>query len=129
VHFVVDVHQPLHVGRAADRGGNAIEILVDRRPTNLHQLWDSGLLARDPRPIGEVTVALVALAGANVRAWSGGRIADWALESLKLREFVYSFDGQPDAAYLAAAELAFRRRLTQAGLRLGGVLNAMFCSR
>ena len=45
VHFVGDAHQPLHAGYARDRGGNTFQLQVDGRGTNLHALWDSGLLA------------------------------------------------------------------------------------
>src|SRR5262249_16343160 len=40
VHFVGDVHQPLHVGRRADQGGNGTKVTWFRNPTNLHAVWD-----------------------------------------------------------------------------------------
>src|SRR5712692_5690151 len=40
VHFVGDVHQPLHVGRRADRGGNGTKVTWLRNATNLHAVWD-----------------------------------------------------------------------------------------
>lgn len=45
VHFVGDVHQPLHAGHAHDKGGNTVQLNVDGRGTNLHAYWDSGMLA------------------------------------------------------------------------------------
>lgn len=44
VHLVADVHQPLHAGRLDDRGGNSYQIQVFGAGSNLHALWDSGLL-------------------------------------------------------------------------------------
>lgn len=44
VHFVGDVHQPLHVGLEADEGGNTIIIHWYRRKTNLHHVWDSNII-------------------------------------------------------------------------------------
>lgn len=44
VHFVGDVHQPLHAGFARDKGGNDFQVQFDGRGTNLHSLWDSGML-------------------------------------------------------------------------------------
>src|SRR5690606_17278990 len=44
VHFVGDVHQPMHAGYARDRGGNTIQINYRDRGSNLHALWDSTLL-------------------------------------------------------------------------------------
>lgn len=48
VHFVGDVHQPMHAGYAHDRGGNSTQVNLrdgsrDGFGTNLHALWDSGL--------------------------------------------------------------------------------------
>ena len=52
VHFVVDIHQPLHVGRVSDRGGNLVPVLVAGRETNLHAVWDGEplRLPGDPGP-------------------------------------------------------------------------------
>ncbi|KAJ2912954.1 hypothetical protein MD484_g7457, partial [Candolleomyces efflorescens] len=45
VHFVGDLHQPLHLtGR--DRGGNLAKVCFDNRETNLHSVWDTPLLTR-----------------------------------------------------------------------------------
>ncbi|KAI0290981.1 S1/P1 nuclease-domain-containing protein [Russula brevipes] len=45
IHFVGDMHQPLHLtGR--DRGGNSIKVDWDKRPTNLHSVWDNSLIAK-----------------------------------------------------------------------------------
>ena len=44
VHLVGDLHQPLHVGRGADRGGNKIEVTWFGKPSNLHKVWDDGLI-------------------------------------------------------------------------------------
>lgn len=45
VHFVADVHQPLHSGRRPDKGGNDFQINLDGEGTNLHSVWDFHLLA------------------------------------------------------------------------------------
>lgn len=44
VHFVGDVHQPLHAGHAHDKGGNTFQVNLHGDGSNLHRLWDSGLL-------------------------------------------------------------------------------------
>eukprot|EP01080_Neovahlkampfia_damariscottae_P005658 gene5658-9474_t len=43
-HLVGDLHQPLHIGRASDYGGNSIEVTYMNRKTNLHSVWDGSLL-------------------------------------------------------------------------------------
>jgi len=44
VHLVGDLHQPLHAGMAEDRGGNRYQLQFLLRWSNLHALWDSGLI-------------------------------------------------------------------------------------
>ncbi len=44
VHFVGDLHQPLHLGYSEDKGGNKYQIQAYKRGSNLHSLWDSGLI-------------------------------------------------------------------------------------
>ncbi len=43
-HFLGDLHQPLHIGNASDWGGNKITVLWQGKETNLHALWDYGML-------------------------------------------------------------------------------------
>lgn len=44
VHLIGDVHQPMHAGHAHDRGGNDYQVNYHGKGSNLHSLWDSGLL-------------------------------------------------------------------------------------
>ena len=44
VHLVGDLHQPLHVGKCCDRGGNDVKVNWFGKPTNLHAVWDSQLV-------------------------------------------------------------------------------------
>src|SRR5580692_10642005 len=40
IHFVGDLHQPLHCADNHDRGGNEVKVILGRRSTNLHAVWD-----------------------------------------------------------------------------------------
>ncbi len=44
VHLAADVHQPLHAGYAEDRHGNMYQLQAFMRGSNLHALWDFGLI-------------------------------------------------------------------------------------
>ncbi len=127
VHFIVDIHQPLHVGRQQDRGGNAISLRLDGQRTNLHRLWDSGIIARDSRARDRYLASVMALADANASDWVAASPQDWAAGSKGLRALVYDFDGAPDPAYLDAAGRVLRRQLARAGVRLAATLNGIFC--
>ena len=47
VHFIGDMHQPLHVGRGEDRGGNSIRVRWFGESRNLHSVWDSAIIASE----------------------------------------------------------------------------------
>ncbi len=44
VHFIGDIHQPLHAGFGDDRGGNSYQLQAFMRGSNLHAVWDTGLI-------------------------------------------------------------------------------------
>jgi hypothetical protein len=46
VHFVGDMHQPLHCSDNKDKGGNNVKTDFFGKPMNLHSVWDDGLLRR-----------------------------------------------------------------------------------
>jgi hypothetical protein len=133
LHLVVDLHQPLHVGRAADRGGNAIRVRFDGRETSLHQLWDSALLrSADLRP-AELAGALRALATAGGANWAQGTLEDWADESRRLRPWVYDFDARRQVPavsrrYAATGRQLAHLRLAQAGVRSAHLVNSLWCA-
>jgi hypothetical protein len=131
-HFVVDLHQPLHVGRAEDRGGNTIELRFRGEATNLHRLWDTHAIEWSDRSI-EAYVAAIAR-DLRLRSDSAGLEAllepgVWAAESLALRDAVYDFGPRraPSRAYLDFAAETTEERLCLAALRLAGTLNRIFC--
>ncbi|KAG8652236.1 hypothetical protein MANES_06G066800v8 [Manihot esculenta] len=46
-HFMGDIHQPLHVGFASDKGGNTIDVHWYTRKQVLHHVWDSSIIETD----------------------------------------------------------------------------------
>jgi hypothetical protein len=46
VHFVGDIHQPLHCGFTSDSGGNHIKVHFNNLSTNLHSVWDSNIIEK-----------------------------------------------------------------------------------
>lgn len=130
VHFVADIHQPLHVGRREDAGGNNIRVRVDGRRTNLHAYWDGyDLTARvaDPRAYARELIARYA----GQEPQPGGGAADWAQESIMLREQAYAV---PPGSVPELSD-AYRRnyieiidlRLYAAGVRLAAMLDGIYC--
>jgi len=130
VHFIADVHQPMHVGRAEDRGGNLVQVRWFGTPTNLHTVWDSYLLDHQGLSYTEYVAFLDFASAEEIAAWQGSDYATWAGESMAFRATVYDLPaaaaGQvPSLSWEYADRMTpiMERRLLQAGIRLAAVLN------
>ena len=130
-HFVVDLHQPLHVGRESDRGGNRIDVDPGTGgPVNLHRFWDTDAVALSRLEVEDYVQSLTSLIEANAWAWEQDTLMDWARESQALRPDVYDFGGRGNrlsSDYLENAERITRLRLAQAGVRLAEEINRALC--
>lgn len=120
VHFVGDVHQPLHSAFGDDRGGNQYQVQAFGRGTNLHSLWDSALIANWPGGIGSLRTEVEGLAPT-----AQGASVDWAQESCRIAstEGFYPARRTIDADYVEASAPTVRARLRAAADRLAAVLN------
>lgn len=130
VHFIVDVHQPLHVGLASDRGGNLIDVRYGRTRTNLHSFWDSDAIELTGRDVGAYVRSIGARAGREYARSGATTALDWARESLALRASVYRFDpatGRLTDRYLRVAQDITQTQLIRAAARLAVTLNRVFC--
>ena len=132
-HFVVDIHQPLHVGRESDRGGNRIEVdpgAGDGDSVNLHRFWDTEAVDLAGLGVEEYVQSVAGLIEANAEAWEQDTLMEWARESQALRPDVYDFGGRDNRLspeYLENAERITRLRLAQAGVRLAAEINTSLC--
>ncbi|WOT04438.1 S1/P1 nuclease [Shewanella youngdeokensis] len=132
VHFVGDIHQPLHVSSAADRGGNTVKLKWFGNDTNLHSVWDSKLIEHQKLSYTEFAKFIGRVSKEDVKKWQGKSYYEWASESRSMRYATYELetnrDGQPDLRFqyvfdhTPTAEL----RLQQAGFRLAEKLNEIF---
>ncbi|MEO7939009.1 MAG: S1/P1 nuclease [Burkholderiaceae bacterium] len=122
VHLAADVHQPLHGGHFDDRGGNRYQLQVSGDGTNLHALWDSGLLQMRRTRSAALVGTVAALAQASQLA--DRSLIQAAQESCAL---VDAPDFYPPrtlpADYVAHFGPLMEQRLALAGARLAGWLN------
>jgi hypothetical protein len=130
VHFIADIHQPLHAGMASDRGGNRVEVRWFGEPTNLHTVWDSRLVEDQHLSYTEYVGFLDFAEPHEIAMWQASDYLMWMRESQALRDTVYALpranEGEvPDLrwGYRDAMTPIVERRLLQAGIRLAGVLN------
>jgi hypothetical protein len=129
VHFIGDLHQPLHCADNHDQGGNGLKVTFFGAATNLHKVWDSDIIARAgfnqtvnraaalPRTHETVTLA-------------GDSFADWALEAHRLAvEHAYKnipTNKRLGQSYYQSNRPVVDAQLQKAGLRLARVLNEIF---
>jgi len=130
IHLVADLHQPLHAADNNDRGGNEIQINLDGRRTNLHQLWDTRIVEAMGRNTAQIAAAIGgAVSPQQRKSWQAGTPAAWAEESHRIaRDHVYPMvQGRRSlrlsARYLRAEMPATRQQLAKAGIRLAWLLN------
>lgn len=140
VHFVGDVHMPLHSGDKDDKGGNDREADYGIKPgLNLHSIWDGPLAER---AISDPSDPVVRRYTPAERAeLAGGKPDDWGRESWEIaRSFVYptAFDTEnvcpgplPEKTALSQEDIVrgvpiAKRRVVQAGLRIAELLDSAF---
>jgi hypothetical protein len=124
VHLVGDLHQPLHVGRGDDRGGNEVVVLWFGEPSNLHSVWDSGLIGRSELSSTELAEKVDLATPEELKAWRASTPLDWASESSALLDKVYVIgDRRLTYRYLFEQWPTVEKRIAQAGVRLAGLLD------
>jgi hypothetical protein len=129
VHFVADVHQPLHVGRPEDSGGNGVALRFFAEETNLHTLWDAGLVQRALLDPWDGRRLYESITPAERAAWDDLDPVTWANESYRIVEREAYRGVEPGAqlgsAYADRNAAVIELRIVQAGCRLGRLLNAL----
>jgi hypothetical protein len=144
IHFVGDLHQPLHAVDDHDRGANDVKVAgfggEPGRTTNLHAVWDTGLI--------RLSTETEAARAARLRDDLSSHPVDVSLDVVKWAEEshdialrvtyhypAFSPSGPPlepitlDSSYRAAAIAAIDRQLERAGARLGALLNSLLGHR
>ena len=129
VHLVGDVHQPMHTGRSEDSGGNAIKIKLMRKESNLHGLWDSGLITYAGLSYKELAKECDVISKQEKNTWQKDDVATWAFESYEMSQQLYAEaakNSEFDYDYYPKHADFIKKRLAQAGIRLASVLNEIY---
>jgi hypothetical protein len=133
VHFVGDLHQPLHAGRPDDRGGNDVRITFEGKNSNLHALWDTLMIVKSP--LGHVEYANWLEHGKafsppyDLPAFAFSTII---AEDMDARKEIYNFAPSTDGTIRVTTEYYKRnvdlmnRQLLSGGKRLATLLNHTF---
>ncbi len=139
VHFVGDVHQPLHAAeRNKDEGGNKVFVKLNRKQVKLHAAWDTGivlLIGPNESAIASAIAPEIATAKLETPKAASDWAHDWARESLT-DAINAAYKGVPptpvttlDANYQAAAKTLIRTQLAKGGYRLAVLLDNAFAGK
>ena len=129
VHFIGDVHQPLHASNNDDHGGYDVAVTFMSQQTNLHAVWNSGIIGTAVK--GDERAYALRLAGditlAERQQWSAGSAVSWANESYSIAvHMIYGklpHSGTLPDSYETEALPIVNQQLSRAGVRLAVVLN------
>jgi hypothetical protein len=127
IHMVGDMHQPLHVGKPGDRGGNDVKVKWFRSESNLHRVWDSEMIDDTKLSYTELAQSLGTPDKETIKKWQSTGVRDWAMESVSYRPQVYDI-GNSNLGYQYSYKYfsIAKTRMLQAGVRLAGLLNQIY---
>ncbi|NVO08288.1 MAG: S1/P1 nuclease [Rhodoferax sp.] len=122
IHFVGDIHQPLHAGYGDDRGGNNYQLQAFMRGSNLHAVWDTGLIKNLNEDVATLTerLATTEVLGTTFNA---AKVAEESCHIVATPDFYP--DRLVDAPYIEKFTPVMEQQLTKAGARLAILLNQL----
>lgn len=128
VHLVADLHQPLHVGNGEDLGGNDVKVEFMWEKSNLHRVWDSGLVDHQQLSFTEYSKWVDHVSESNLAQWQKEGTDVWITEALGYREAIYTLPDNKKIGwgYNYAHIATVNERLLKAGIRLAGILNEIY---
>ncbi len=129
IHIVGDIHQPLHIGRLDDLGGNKIKVSWFFAASNLHRVWDEQLINFQQLSYTEYTKAINYTTAMQRQKWQKQNLKEWMYQSYQLAENIYA-DIQPDDKLDYLYNFKFinilNTQLLKGGVHLAGILNEIF---
>lgn len=130
IHFIGDLHQPLHVGIGEDRGGNRVRVTWFRDQTNLHTVWDSKMLDSYQMSYTEIAANADVLSQREFNRIKKGGHRDWMNDSRELTKEIYAYHekhgNELEYRYMYDFMDISRSQLQKGGIRLAKVLNEIF---
>jgi hypothetical protein len=127
VHIVGDLHQPFHAGNGTDKGGNDVKLQFFWEDSNLHRVWDSGLIDRENLSYTEWTNKLSRkISSQQAKEWMEVNPKVWIAESAKLRANLYPENDKLSWDYQYQNMPIVKQRLQMGGVRIAAYLNDLF---
>ncbi|OAQ38259.1 hypothetical protein A5893_15820 [Pedobacter psychrophilus] len=129
IHLVGDLHQPMHVSREEDQGGNKIKVKFQGKESNLHSLWDSGIIDYNGKTYTEMATALDNVNETKIKEWQNDDVSKWLFESYQISSQLYKEveeNSNLNYTYYPKHSEIYKERIQKAGIRLAGLLNTLF---
>lgn len=129
VHLIGDLHQPMHVGRLEDKGGNDIQVQWFNKGSNLHKVWDTNMINDYGMSYTELAASLPRLTEAQKKSIQQGGIYDWVEDSQDVANKVYDSVEVGEKLFYRYSYVwwdTVEIQLQKGGLRLAKVLNELF---
>ncbi|WP_090753091.1 S1/P1 nuclease [Nonlabens sp. Hel1_33_55] len=128
VHFVGDLHQPMHVGIAEDKGGNDFQVRWFNDGTNLHSVWDTRMIESYGMSYTELANNVDDLSKEEYKAIASGTHRDWMEDSRVLVKDIYQNTEVGEKLgyrYMYDYFSTVRKQLQKGGIRLAAMLNEL----
>nr|AOE09916.1 S1/P1 Nuclease [uncultured bacterium]CCG00854.1 S1/P1 Nuclease [uncultured Flavobacteriia bacterium] len=129
VHFVGDLHQPMHIGQKEDKGGNAIQVEWFGKETNLHAVWDTKMIENWNMSYLELADNAKDVSKKQIAAIEAGTLIEWVDETHELTKKIYkSAEVGENLRYRYSYDYfgIVRDQLQIGGIRLAKILNDIF---
>ena len=129
VHFIGDLHQPLHAGLAEDKGGNNFQVQWFGSGTNLHSVWDSKMINHYNMTYTELAKNKTLFSKEQIKTIKEGSTEDWLNETHALTKKVYTSAKKGENLryeYMYKNFGLVRSQIHKGGIRLAKVLNDIF---
>lgn len=128
VHFLGDLHQPLHIGLGEDRGGNKFQVRWFDEGVNLHWVWDEKIIEKFGMSYSELADNSPKLSQEEINEIKKGSIEDWMYEGRALCIDVYNNTEVGEKLgykYMYRYTTVVRNQLQKGGIRLAHLLNTI----
>ena len=130
IHLVGDLHQPMHTARKEDLGGNKVQLMWFGEKSNLHRVWDEGLVNFQQLSYTEYTKVINHASQQQILNWQKTSLKECVFEAYTICNKIYATGIKNDD------KLSYRynfdwigtvdEQLLKGGVRLAGILNGIY---
>lgn len=129
IHMIGDLHQPMHIGRPEDLGGNRIIVFWFGEASNLHKVWDDDMLNSYKMSYTELAINQKKLSKKEIKKLQKGDAVDWLNDNYEITKKIY--DSAENGYHLSYRYMydwmpVVREQLQKGGIRLAKELNEIF---